>query len=70
VQSLQQEDAVIAMVGSPVVGGEVSERSNLSKEHADLTFVVSGPKGKANVRAQMSLKAGVWQVSSLDLEGN
>jgi beta-lactamase regulating signal transducer with metallopeptidase domain len=70
VQGLQQEEAVIAMVGSPVVGGEVSEYSHLTEDHADLTFVVSGPKGKANVRARMKLQAGVWHVSNLDLEGN
>ena len=51
-------------------GGEVSEYSHLTEDHADLTFVVSGPKGKANVRAQMKLQAGVWHVSNLDLEGN
>jgi hypothetical protein len=58
------------MVGSPIVGGDVSELSQPDKDHADLSFVVSGPKGKANVRARMTLQAGVWQMSNLDLEGN
>lgn len=70
VQALQQEDAVIALVGSPVVGGEVSEYSHLTEDDADLSFVVSGPKGKANVRARLKLQAGAWHVSNVDLEGH
>ena len=50
--------------------GEVGQYSHLSEDEADLTFVVSGPKGKAKVRAQMKLQAGVWRTSTLDLEGN
>ena len=69
-QSVQYDDAVVAMVGSPVVGGEVSEYRHVRADHADLSFVVSGPKGKANVHARMTLQAGVWQMSTLELEGN
>ena len=70
VRSLQHEDAVIAKVGSPVVGGEVLQYSHLSENHADLIFTVSGPKGIAKVRTTAQLQAGQWQVKTIDLEGN
>lgn len=69
-QSAQNDRAVIAFVGSPLVGGPVVGASNLSRRRADLTFAVSGPKGTAHVRARGQLEAGAWRITMLELQGN
>ena len=68
-QSLQHEDAVIAKVGSPIVGGKVSEYHHVGNQ-ADLTFTVSGPKGRMQVHATATLRDGAWHVTTLNLQGN
>lgn len=68
------DSRVTAMVGSPVsvVDDSVDGSLNLSGDgdadgDANLRFVLSGPKGRAQVHVSGTRHAGAWQVSSLDV---
>ena len=66
----QQDAGVIALVGAPVRGGSFSGNSHMTDDSADLSFQVSGPKGTALVHTRGDLEAGVWQISTLELQGD
>ena len=70
-RSVQADAGVIAVVGSPVVGGDIVGNSWISDDdRADLSFPVSGPKGTAMVRVQSELQGDSWTVSTLEVSGD
>jgi len=68
------DNRVVATLGSPtnVAPDSVDGSLNLSdtsnaEGDANLSFVLTGPRGHAKVRVSGERHAGVWQVSSLEV---
>lgn len=62
---------VVAALGTPIAEGMwVSGKTNVngSSGEADITFPISGPKGKAKVYAVATKTAGRWTYSTLEAE--
>lgn len=73
-RTVAMDNRVIATLGSPVnVASDAVDGSlDLSDSHnsdgeANLSFVLTGPKGYAHVHVSGERHAGVWQVSSLEV---
>ena len=72
--TVAMDNRVVATLGSPVnVASDAVDGSlDLSGSHnadgeANLSFVLTGPKGHAHVHVSGERHAGVWQVSSLEV---
>lgn len=70
------DPGVVAKLGSPVAMASTNVHGKLDIDNgqtpdgdADLTFELTGPKGRANVHVDAQLTQGVWSMDTVDFEG-
>jgi len=73
VSRAQESSEIVAVLGGPVVGGDIGRRSEYSfnapgEGHADMTILVAGPEGTGKLRVVAELRpgaAGTWTRSEI-----
>ncbi|MEO8000253.1 MAG: M56 family metallopeptidase, partial [Arenimonas sp.] len=68
VQAARLDSRMVAVLGSPIIAESLEGPSYSDDDEAQLSLVLSGSKGRADVQAVGEKTNGVWIFSKLDIE--